>query len=213
MEDSCRLREGPAPFWFIPLLIWGGRKAQELLVSVRGASPQDSAALPFFSPSQIPYRLKEADNEFDSFSQVPESPIGREEEPHLYMVAKKYRKVTFEGPTRAQAPAYISMGRPCICLTCCISPQVTIKYSKLGLEDFDFKHYNKTLFAGLEPHIPNAYCNCMIQVGDAQPCLGHRSHRSTPDVSVSARCCIFWSLSAAWFRTTCARRSSAWAVS
>ncbi|NXP77006.1 PAN2 protein, partial [Ramphastos sulfuratus] len=83
--------------------------------------------------NQIPYRLKELDTEFDSFSQVPESPIGREEEPHLYRVAKKYRKVT-------------------------------IKYSKLGLEDFDFKHYNKTLFAGLEPHIPNAYCNCMIQV-------------------------------------------------
>ena len=55
--------------------------------------PQGSAALPFSSPSQIPYRLKETDNEFDSFSQVPESPIGREEEPHLYMVAKKYRKV------------------------------------------------------------------------------------------------------------------------
>uniref|UniRef100_A0A670HY15 PAN2-PAN3 deadenylation complex catalytic subunit PAN2 n=1 Tax=Podarcis muralis TaxID=64176 RepID=A0A670HY15_PODMU len=83
--------------------------------------------------NQIPYRLKELDNEFDNFSQVPESPIGREEEPHIYMVAKKYRKVT-------------------------------IKYSKLGLEDFDFKHYNKTLFAGLEPHIPNSYCNCMIQV-------------------------------------------------
>uniref|UniRef100_A0A8C7QXX1 Poly(A) specific ribonuclease subunit PAN2 n=1 Tax=Oncorhynchus mykiss TaxID=8022 RepID=A0A8C7QXX1_ONCMY len=66
-------------------------------------------------------------------SGVPESPIGRDEEPHLYMVHKKYRKVT-------------------------------IKYSKLGLEDFDFKHYNRTLFAGLEPHIPNAYCNCMIQV-------------------------------------------------
>lgn len=48
-------------------------------------------------------------------------------------------------------------------------PQVTIKYSKLGLEDFDFKHYNKTLFAGLEPHIPNAYCNCMIQVRVAVP--------------------------------------------
>ncbi|KAG8452456.1 hypothetical protein GDO86_004299 [Hymenochirus boettgeri] len=80
--------------------------------------------------NQVPYQLE---NESDVFSQVPESPIGREEEPHLYMVAKKYRKVT-------------------------------IKYSKLGLEDFDFKHYNKTLFAGLEPHIPNAYCNCMIQV-------------------------------------------------
>lgn len=43
--------------------------------------------------NQIPYRLKESDNEFDNFSQVTESPIGREEEPHLHMVSKKYRKV------------------------------------------------------------------------------------------------------------------------
>lgn len=83
--------------------------------------------------NQMPYKLNEADGEADGYSQVPESPIGREEEPHLYMVPKKYRKVT-------------------------------IKYSKLGLEDFDFKHYNKTMFAGLETHIPNAYCNSMIQV-------------------------------------------------
>ncbi|XP_064155231.1 PAN2-PAN3 deadenylation complex catalytic subunit PAN2 isoform X2 [Anguilla rostrata] len=83
--------------------------------------------------NQVPYKTKEVELEYDSYNQVPESPIGRDEEPHLYMVPKKYRKVT-------------------------------IKYSKLGLEDFDFKHYNRTLFAGLEPHIPNAYCNCMIQV-------------------------------------------------
>ncbi|XP_061531140.1 PAN2-PAN3 deadenylation complex catalytic subunit PAN2 isoform X2 [Phycodurus eques] len=83
--------------------------------------------------NQVPYKIKDVEQDYDSYSQVPESPIGRDEEPHLYMVPKKYRKVT-------------------------------IKYSKLGLEDFDFKHYNKTLFAGLEPHIPNAYCNCMIQV-------------------------------------------------
>ncbi|KAB5546095.1 hypothetical protein PHYPO_G00068200 [Pangasianodon hypophthalmus] len=82
--------------------------------------------------NQVPYKIKEVELEYDSYNQVPESPIGRDEEPHLYMVPKKYRKVT-------------------------------IKYSKLGLEDFDFKHYNRTLFAGLEPHIPNAYCNCMIQ--------------------------------------------------
>ena len=34
-----------------------------------------------------------------------------------------------------------------------------------GVEEFDFKHYNSTKFAGLEIHIPNAYCNSMIQVG------------------------------------------------
>ncbi|XP_059384134.1 PAN2-PAN3 deadenylation complex catalytic subunit PAN2-like [Carassius carassius] len=83
--------------------------------------------------NQVPYKIKDTGLEYDSYNQVPESPIGRDEEPHLCMVPRKYRKVT-------------------------------IKYSKLGLEDFDFKHYNQTLFAGLEPHIPNAYCNCMIQV-------------------------------------------------
>lgn len=33
-----------------------------------------------------------------------------------------------------------------------------------GIETFDFGHYNDTNFAGLEIHIPNAYCNSMLQV-------------------------------------------------
>jgi PAB-dependent poly(A)-specific ribonuclease subunit 2 len=44
-----------------------------------------------------------------------------------------------------------------------IYQKTEIKYSKLGVEEFDFKHYNSTKFAGLEIHIPNAYCNSMIQ--------------------------------------------------
>lgn len=42
--------------------------------------------------------------------------------------------------------------------------RVNIKYSYLGVDDFNFSHYNKTNFCGLEIHIPNAYCNSMLQM-------------------------------------------------
>eukprot|EP00051_Salpingoeca_urceolata_P017489 m.238457 g.238457 ORF g.238457 m.238457 type:complete len:1258 (+) comp18968_c0_seq2:2845-6618(+) len=42
--------------------------------------------------------------------------------------------------------------------------RVNIQYSRLGVEDFDFGHYNQTNLCGLEIHIPNAYCNSMLQV-------------------------------------------------
>ncbi|KAJ3140255.1 poly(A)-specific ribonuclease [Geranomyces variabilis] len=42
--------------------------------------------------------------------------------------------------------------------------RVEIKYSKFGIEDFDFGFYNKTPFGGLETHIGNSYCNAMLQV-------------------------------------------------
>lgn len=38
-----------------------------------------------------------------------------------------------------------------------------------GIETFDFGHYNDTKFAGLEIHIPNAYCNSMLQVSAPLP--------------------------------------------
>lgn len=41
---------------------------------------------------------------------------------------------------------------------------VEIRYSKFGVEDFDFRHYNKTKYAGLETHIVNSYANPLLQV-------------------------------------------------
>lgn len=41
--------------------------------------------------------------------------------------------------------------------------QHTIQYSRFGVEDFDFKFYNKTPFSGLETNIANAYANSYLQ--------------------------------------------------
>ena len=67
--------------------------------------------------------------------------------------------------------------------------RVEIRYSRFGIEDFDFGYYNRTWFAGLETHMTNSYCNSFLQlmyfttalrklvVGhmclgcDAEPCL------------------------------------------
>ncbi|KAL7750989.1 poly(A)-specific ribonuclease [Sorochytrium milnesiophthora] len=50
------------------------------------------------------------------------------------------------------------------------SKSVEIKYSKYGVEDFDFAyvvslgiHFNKTPFAGLETHLANCYANPLLQ--------------------------------------------------
>lgn len=41
---------------------------------------------------------------------------------------------------------------------------VEIKYSRFGVEDFDFRYYNKTKYAGLETHIINSYANPLLQL-------------------------------------------------
>lgn len=46
---------------------------------------------------QVPYKIKDVELDYDNYNQVPESPIGRDEEPHLCMIPKKYRKVRHAG--------------------------------------------------------------------------------------------------------------------
>ncbi|WVQ76650.1 PAB-dependent poly(A)-specific ribonuclease subunit PAN2 [Cryptococcus sp. DSM 104548] len=41
--------------------------------------------------------------------------------------------------------------------------KVEIKYSKFGVEDFDFEFYNRTQYSGLETDILNSYTNSLLQ--------------------------------------------------
>ena len=42
--------------------------------------------------------------------------------------------------------------------------KIEIKYSKFGVEDFNFGFYNGTDYGGLENHIRNEYLNSLLQI-------------------------------------------------
>ncbi|KAK4892404.1 poly(A)-specific ribonuclease [Elasticomyces elasticus] len=65
-------------------------------------------------------------------------------------IGKTLNALTINGGSQADMLAYY---RP-----------VEIKYSKFGVDDFDFKYYNKTKYSGLETHIVNAYANPLLQL-------------------------------------------------
>ena len=86
--------------------------------------------------NQVPYKLKDiaVRDQSGKKAALPDSPLGRDDQPHMRMVPKRYRKVF-------------------------------LKYSKFGEDENEMiQHYNRTNFAGLEPNIPNSYCNAMLQV-------------------------------------------------
>ncbi|KAK9467389.1 ubiquitin carboxyl-terminal hydrolase-domain-containing protein [Lipomyces arxii] len=49
--------------------------------------------------------------------------------------------------------------------------KVEIKYSKFGVEDFDFEFYNRTPYAGLETHLQNTYTNALLQLFRFTPAI------------------------------------------
>ncbi|KAK3384295.1 ubiquitin carboxyl-terminal hydrolase-domain-containing protein [Lasiosphaeria ovina] len=60
----------------------------------------------------------------------------------------------------------------------CLKPEapavylnLEIKYSKFGVDDFDFGFFNKTRYAGLENHIANSYANSLLQLMHYTPLL------------------------------------------
>ncbi|KAK4189398.1 ubiquitin carboxyl-terminal hydrolase-domain-containing protein [Podospora australis] len=68
-----------------------------------------------------------------------------------------------------------------------------IKYSKFGVDDFDFRFYNKSQYSGLQNHIPNSYANSLIQVMNYTPLLRNMAlqHVATSCLDQSCLLCEF----------------------
>lgn len=70
---------------------------------------------------------------------------------------------------------------------------VEIKYSRFGVDDFDFKYYNKTPFSGLETHITNSFINSLLQLYKFVPRIRNLAlhHAATRCVSENCLLCEF----------------------
>ncbi|EJT81212.1 PAB-dependent poly(A)-specific ribonuclease subunit PAN2 [Gaeumannomyces tritici R3-111a-1] len=67
---------------------------------------------------------------------------------------------------------------------------VEIKFSKFGVDDFDFGFYNRTRYAGLENHIANSYANSLLQVMHFTPILRNLSLQHAATACLSEQCLL-----------------------
>jgi len=68
--------------------------------------------------------------------------------------------------------------------------KVEIKYSKFGIEDFDFGFYNRTEYSGLETDILNSYTNALLQaLFYTLPIRAVARHTSAWIASGNTACC------------------------
>ncbi|KAI8674835.1 PAN2-PAN3 deadenylation complex catalytic subunit PAN2 [Fusarium keratoplasticum] len=67
---------------------------------------------------------------------------------------------------------------------------VEIKYSKFGVDDFDFGFYNKTRHSGLEIHISNSYANSLLQIMHFTPIIRNLALQHAATACVSEICLL-----------------------
>lgn len=67
---------------------------------------------------------------------------------------------------------------------------VEIKYSKFGVDDFDFGYYNKTRYSGLETHISNSYANPLLQIMHFTPLIRNLALQHAATACLSETCLL-----------------------
>ncbi|KAF1965711.1 PAB-dependent poly(A)-specific ribonuclease subunit PAN2 [Bimuria novae-zelandiae CBS 107.79] len=65
---------------------------------------------------------------------------------------------------------------------------VEIKYSRFGVDDFDFAYYNQTPYSGLETHITNSYANSLLQLLRFTPLIRNLALRHTASPCLYESC-------------------------
>ncbi|KAM0556901.1 hypothetical protein ACHAPJ_005574 [Fusarium lateritium] len=67
---------------------------------------------------------------------------------------------------------------------------VEIKYSKFGVDDFDFGFYNRTRYSGLETHISNSYANSLLQMMHFTPVIRNLALQHAATACVGEICLL-----------------------
>ncbi|KAK7414478.1 poly(A)-specific ribonuclease [Neonectria punicea] len=67
---------------------------------------------------------------------------------------------------------------------------VEIKYSKFGVDDFDFGFYNTTRYSGLETHISNSYANSLLQIMHFTPVIRNLALQHAASACVGEICLL-----------------------
>lgn len=65
-----------------------------------------------------------------------------------------------------------------------------IKYSRYGVDDFDFGYYNKTQYSGLETHITNSYLNPLLQLFKYTPLFRNLALHHTASSCLAESCLL-----------------------
>ncbi|TGJ86618.1 hypothetical protein E0Z10_g2144 [Xylaria hypoxylon] len=67
---------------------------------------------------------------------------------------------------------------------------IEIKYSKFGIDDFDFGYFNKSQYSGLQNHIVNAYANPLLQIMHYTPLIRNIALQHAATACVDALCLL-----------------------
>lgn len=67
---------------------------------------------------------------------------------------------------------------------------VEIKFSKFGVDDFDFGYYNRSRYAGLENHFANSYANALLQLLRFTPSIRNLALQHAASACLDDQCLL-----------------------